>query len=209
MSDNFQKTVNLKDKSAVSTARPVVSLPPRQEPMARASEASEKKKSEAMDRIFGEEKNDLQKINRVTRRAQPEFLKYLWPVIAVLAVIALLVFVFRSGKKEEVKIMTEPVAEQWYSVKLVNGETYYGEIGDLKADPVVIKNVYYDYDLLNKKEPESGEKATATGLRLVKRGKESYGPDGTMNVVRGQILLFEQLKDDSKVLKAILENERK
>jgi hypothetical protein len=102
------------------------------------------------------------------------------------------------------------VAPKWYAVKLMNNEIYYGEVTDTSADPIVIQNVYYNYDQLN---PGSGESATpesaaAASLKLVKRGKETHGPDGSMSIVRTQIVYLEPLKDDSKVLKAILDYEK-
>lgn len=89
----------------------------------------------------------------------------------------------------------------WRAIKLVNGEIFYGQVKDASADPVILKNVYYNYDQNGKEAPENGN------LRLVKRGKETYGPDGSMNIFRAQILYTEPLKDDSKVLEAILNYE--
>src|SRR3989339_459838 len=75
------------------------------------------------------------------------------------------------------------------------------------ADPVVVEKVYYDYDQLNGKDVSGGEGETGN-LRLVKRGKETHGPEGTMNIVRSQVLFMEPLKEESKVLKAILNYEK-
>jgi hypothetical protein len=87
----------------------------------------------------------------------------------------------------------------------VNDQTYYGQVEDKASDPVVVKNVYYNYDQLNKE----AEPADASGnLRLVKRGKEAHGPDGSMEIIRGQVIFIEPLKEDSKVLKAILDYEK-
>ncbi len=95
----------------------------------------------------------------------------------------------------------------WYAVKLVNGEIFYGQISDTKADPVVMTNVYYNYD--QAKEKDGSKTVDETGnLRLVKRGQETHGPDGTMDIVRAQVLLMEPLKSDSKVLQAILNYEK-
>jgi hypothetical protein len=71
----------------------------------------------------------------------------------------------------------------------------------------VIENVYYDYDQLNPAAKEE-ERSDTSSLRLVKRGKETHGPVGTMNIVRAQIVYMEPLANDSKVLKAILDYEK-
>jgi hypothetical protein len=95
-------------------------------------------------------------------------------------------------------------APGWYAVKLINDEIYYGQIRDTGADPVVIENVYYDYDQLNKKEGSGSE---SNNLRLVKRGQETHGPSGAMQIVRDQVVYMEPLKENSKVLRAILDYE--
>ena len=92
-------------------------------------------------------------------------------------------------------------ASDWYAVKLANEEIYYGRINDLSADPVVMSDVYYNY---NQDEKEASE---AGNIRLVKRGNETHGPAGTMNIPRAQVVYMESLSEDSKVLRAILENE--
>ena len=94
---------------------------------------------------------------------------------------------------------------KWYSIKLVNGEVYYGQVDNISADPVVVTNVYYNYEQLEGTDKDIDETGN---LRLVKRGKETHGPDGTMNIVREQILYLEPLADDSKVLKAIMDYEK-
>lgn len=94
----------------------------------------------------------------------------------------------------------------WYAVKLTNDEVYYGQILNTSADPVVIENVYYDYDQLNKDGDNGGQ--ASKNLRLVKRGQETHGPSGAMQIVRDQVAYMEPLKEDSKVLRAILDYER-
>jgi len=60
--------------------------------------------------------------------------------------------------------------------------------------------------MLNKTDKETG---AAGNLRLVKKGKETYGPSGVMEVVRSNVVYMDILKEDSKVLKAILDYENK
>jgi hypothetical protein len=102
--------------------------------------------------------------------------------------------------------------EKWYAIRLINNEEYYGQISDVSADPIVIKNVYYNYDQLNAKDgaapPAEGEKIDTGKLRLIKRGKETHGPAGSMNLVRAQVVYMEEMGEDSKVLQAILDYEK-
>lgn len=175
---NFQETVNLKDK-------------PR------------KRKSTQIEQIFDDENNEMHKIDRPAVRQVNEsiFKKVLW-IIFILVIIGVVYFVFFSNKGGN---ETNTDNNGWYAVKLVNNEIYYGQIEDIKADPVIIDNVYYNYD-----QAKGGAAANTetSNLRLVKRGKETHGPDGTMSIVRMQILYMEPLKADSKVLEAILDYEK-
>ena len=88
----------------------------------------------------------------------------------------------------------------------MNDEIYYGQIDDIKSDPIVIKNAYYNYDQANKEKNKEEDKSN--NLRLIKRGKETHGPNGTMDIVRSQVVYMELLSDDSKVLQAIINYEK-
>jgi hypothetical protein len=160
-------------------------------------------------------KKEFQKFNRpnMSRLNEAMIKRILLGVGALLVIIAIFYLVGRKGKQlpVETKNNTNPVVAEtqdfkWYAVKLANNEVYYGQISDLKSDPVVVTNVYYDYDMKN---AASGEKTEEGSLRLVKRGKETHEPTGTMDVIRSQVLFMEPLKDDSKVLQAIKEYEKK
>lgn len=144
-------------------------------------------------------KKELQKINKPqVRRVKlnPRLIRVLALILAVLVVSFTVYSLFFRGIAK---------SSDWYAVKLVNGETFYGQVKDTKADPVVMVNVYYNYDQAD----SSKQDTTETGnLRLVKRGQETHGPAGTMDIVRSQVLFMEPMKADSKVLKAILEYEK-
>lgn len=98
----------------------------------------------------------------------------------------------------------------WYAVRLVDGDVIYGKITDINTDPVVIESVYYNYDQ-KRSENDSNSKANineTADLRLVKRGNETHGPDGKLQIFRSQVVFMENLRADSKVLKVIEENEK-
>jgi len=179
---NFQQTVDLRE-------RPERKKPP-PEPLEKIYQAD------------GEAGQGLKKINQpAAKRDYGQILR------GAVLILAALVFGFIAYKLFFVQDQTSKVAQSWYAVKLVDGEIFYGQITDIKTDPVVINNVYYDYD--QAKAKQAGKTAEETGnLRLVKRGKETHGPDGSLNVVRSQVLFMEPLEADSKVLKAILEYEK-
>ncbi|MDO8668636.1 MAG: hypothetical protein Q7K35_06175 [bacterium] len=194
MPEDYQQTVDLREQ-----------MEKRRQP--------QKKAAAPIDKIYEDEEPDrmkkaLQKISQPkVSRPNDGLIRLIVFVLAILTVLATVYFLFFRAKTAG----QEPSARDWYAVKLVNGEIFYGQIADIKGDPVVIANVYYNYDQAKLSDPVK-DKAKAieeTGnIRLVKRGKETHGPDGSMNVVRAQVLYMEALKADSKVLQAILQYEK-
>jgi len=198
MTDEFEKTINLKEKMAAIAGRQRERKEKNQ-----ATAAARKNRAEEIDHIYGNaEKDDNGEINKIKKPIEKKinevFVRRLVFVLAV--VIVSLASYFLYFKKGEEKVQFGQ-GSPWYAIRLVNEEVYYGQVEDTKSDPIVVRNVYYNYD----QAEEAGE---ATSLRLVKRGKETHGPEGTMDIVRSQVLYFEPLKKDSKVLEAILDYER-
>ena len=207
--DNFSKTVNLKD--SLEQKRRVlregaVSARAKQET---APKTKTQSRAEGIDRVYksGSDediKSDLQKISQpAVRSGSGNIYKSMTMILAAVIVImgAVLFLTKDDGNGNgDVAGANESAGSGWYSTKLMNGD-------DLGSDPVIIRNVYYNYDQLNQEEGEE-KKGDTANLRLVKRGKETHGPDGSMSLVRTQIVYMEPLKNDSKVLKAILDYEK-
>jgi len=172
--DNFEQTVNLREKME------------KQKQVLRSSTARnrpEEKPFTHIDRPIKAEINE----NLIRN--------ILW-LLVIIAVGVVSYFLFFNTTDED----SGEIALNWHAVKLVSGDIFYGQIEDTAGDPIILKNVYYNYD------QESSE--TSNNLRLVKRGQETYGPAGEMSIVRAQVLYMEPLKQDSKVLQAILEYEK-
>ncbi len=190
MPNNFQQTVNLREK------------------MKKAKLASQNKRSEQINRVYNNEngedvKEDLQKINQPkVRQVNEKLTKRIVIILAIILIGAVIYWLFNNKEPEDLDISKE---QKWYAVKLVDGEVYYGQINDLSADPVAVNNVYYNYDQVTDKETEADE---IGNIRLVKRGKETHGPSGTMYIYQVQIEIIDELSQDSKVLGAILEYEK-
>jgi hypothetical protein len=192
MSDNFQQTVDLRGK------------------IERSKKVAPPKTITPLEKIYQEEdeakaKPDLKKIYQPKAgRSREGLIKAVVFILAILVVGATVYFLFFKNKGW----FNKPAQTQaWYAVKLVDGEIFYGQITDTKADPIVIANVYYNYDQSKEKDPAKAAPETGN-LRLVKRGQETHGPAGTMDIVRSQVLFMEPMKSDSKVLQAILQYEK-
>jgi len=192
MSDNFQQTVDLRGK------------------MERSKKIPPPKASTPLEEIYRNEdevkpKADLKKIYQPKAREPREgLIRLIVIILGILVIAATVYFLFFRTKGASVDSKTK----NWYAITLKDdGMNYYGQVFDIKANPVVINNVYYDYDqneAIKNNKPFTG----ASNLRLVKQGKETYGPDSITSVYQSNISTIIPLKADSKVLKAILEYEK-
>ncbi len=172
---------------------------------------------EEIDHLYNNEeqnivlKEELSQIDRPSvRRGQNDFFKKL-SIVFFLVIIAMLGFYSFTHRNQLVDRPEETVNIEnkkgtWYSVQLTSKEIFYGFIRDTAADPVVLEKVYYNYNQISGEEKKD-EEDTSSNIRLVKRGKESHGPDGTMDLVRSQVMYMEVLGEESKILKAILDYE--
>jgi hypothetical protein len=201
MSDNSYKPVDLRsqlrEKKASNGQRAA------DRPIERIFDDSSVKEARAEQQNIRQPKNtDRQSISRQII------------IFLILVIVAGGVYLWLNRQKvSKPPAAAKPIAEnnqnaplRWYAVKLANGEIYYGQISDISADPVQINNAYYNYDQIKDTKKEISE---AGSIRLVKRGQETHGPTGELDVIRSQVLFLEPLADGSKVLKAILENEKK
>lgn len=133
-----------------------------------------------------------------------------------IAVLALYVFkpewfkgVIKSNPKATPK--AEVKASEYSAVFLTNNQVYFGKIEDRSADFIKLKDVYYlrVNQGAQTGQPATGAAAPDSGLSLVKLGGELHGPSDEIKFNRDQVLLIEELKTDSRVVKAIEEYKRK
>src|SRR3990167_5433309 len=133
MPENFQQTVDLREQM---------------EKRREATRRSAKNPATPIEKIYSqtgadEPSSDLKKISRL-KTARPSGGGYRWLTffLAILVIAASFYFLFFSRWPGE---SADPKQKNWYAVKLADGEIFYGQIADVKADPVVIANVYYYY----------------------------------------------------------------
>lgn len=212
MPEEFKQTVNLRERLAKpqnNSAKENADMKAKPAFMpAKATRTSKQSRAEEIDRVYNDSEDESADLRRITRPPIQANYAYLYKQIIIVLLLLIIgggaYWIFFAGAQGKNTPQTNEKTALWYSVKLINGETYYGEIVDTAADPVVLKNVYYNYDQLNSADEQKKESAS---LRLVKRGNETHGPAGSMEIVRTQVVFMEALKEDSKVLKAILDYE--
>jgi len=93
---------------------------------------------------------------------------------------------------------------QFQAVFLTNGQVYFGKIKSQSKDSVNLTDIYY-LQVQQQVQPEDKNKTAQTDqqLSLAKLGGELHGPEDSMYINRDQVLFWENLKDDGKVVQAI------
>lgn len=125
-------------------------------------------------------------------------LRRIFVMLVVLILLVVLVLIartqlFRAG----IGTLFAPSAAEvidrnaYQSVFLVNGSSYYGKLEPQGDQWFVLSDVFY--------LSVSDQAAT----QLVKRGSEPWGPRDPMIIPKDQILVIENLRDDSDVVAAI------
>ena len=95
----------------------------------------------------------------------------------------------------------------YQAVFLSNGQVYFGKLADLNNKYVTITDIYYlqvqsngtNANLQGSKDDGSSD----SQVSLAKLGSELHGPKDKMYIASDQMLFWENLKSDSKVVQAI------
>lgn len=197
--DNYRKTVNL--RSGTERKEHENKIPKKR----LVKKITKSRDEEETARELKYRKKDF---SQITRPEAKRDVSVIYKQITVFLALAIIIFgAYWFFVKNDRTVETVKQQEmKWYAVKLSDNKFYYGQIKDISADPIVVENVYYDYD--QSEDKAGADKSETASLRLVKRGKETHGPSGTMDIVRSQVLYMEPLREDSKVLRAILDYEK-
>jgi len=92
---------------------------------------------------------------------------------------------------------------KYQAIFLTNGQVYFGKLSDINKGYVNITDVYY---LQVQQAVQPADTKTESGepkVSLTKLGNELHGPTDEMHISRDQVLFWENLKEDSTVVKAI------
>lgn len=149
------------------------------------------------------------------RKSLPEFTPQN-VLIVVLSLVLILagVYIFKPDWLKGVPGRTKPAAKQeqkqpdkasgYSAVFLTNDQIYFGKLEDAGSQYPRLREVYY----LRVNRPLQPAPATAEAqpdVQLVKLGNELHGPVDEIKFNRDQILYIEDLKPDSRIVKAIEE----
>ena len=114
-------------------------------------------------------------------------------IVLILAVLVVRTQLFRAG----IGVLFAPSAAEiidhsaYQSVFLTNGSSYYGKLEPQGDSWFLLTDVFYL------------SVSDENGTRLIKRGSEPWGPREPMVIPRDQVLVIENMRDDSDVVAAI------
>lgn len=123
-------------------------------------------------------------------------------IVAIVLLIGLL-FLWQGmnkGASEDAAIETD----KYQALFMSNGQVYFGRLSKLDAGYAQLTDVYY-LQVQQPVQPAADDKKKdgQPQVSLTKLGKELHGPTDKMHISRDQILFWENLKEDSTVVKAI------
>lgn len=113
------------------------------------------------------------------------------------------------------KMAAEDKLSGYQAVFLSNTQVYFGKLSDVSATYATLKDIYYlqvTQPPLQGSQQQGSQAQTQTQaqpqISLVKLGNELHGPVDEMKINRDQILFFEDLKEDGRVMQAIREYQK-
>lgn len=133
--------------------------------------------------------------------------KTLVTLLIVLSLLGILAFVgrFMADRSSNGAIK----AKKYQALFLTNGQVYFGHLGSVTGQYVQIKDIFY-LQVQQQVQPTSNSSSTQQPqVSLAKLGSELHGPEDTMFVAKSQVLFWENLKDDGKVVQAIKDYQSK
>lgn len=145
-----------------------------------------------------------QRAVRQTTKSKGNKLVTLLVVLLIVAVVAVVGYFAYQAKQP-----TPPDSSKFQAVFMTNGQVYFGKLTKLGSKYTELSKVYY-LQVQQPVQPSSGAKATKDSqVSLTKLGNELHGPTDKMNISSDQVLFWEDLKDDSTVVKAIKDYENR
>ncbi len=95
-------------------------------------------------------------------------------------------------------------SKQYQALFLTNGQVYFGKLKNVNNSYVKLTDIYY-LQVQQQVQPKdnAANSGASPSVSLAKLGSELHGPEDNMYVSRDQVLFWENLKDDGKVVQAI------
>ncbi len=130
--------------------------------------------------------------------------RLLWSGLVVVVVVCLVLGLAFCGHRRAFNENKNVNKNEFQAIFLTNGQVYFGKLADLNNKYVTIKDIYYLQVQQNTNlQGASGSTTPNSQVSLAKLGNELHGPEDKMYIANDQMLFWENLKADSKVVQAI------
>ncbi len=96
-------------------------------------------------------------------------------------------------------------SKKYQAVFLTNGQVYFGKL-QRSGEYYKLSNVFYLQATQSSTDDTNNPQQAAaadSGVQLIKLGNEVHGPEDSMVIEKDQVLFFENLKNDGKVVDSI------
>lgn len=93
-------------------------------------------------------------------------------------------------------------SDQYQAVFLSNNMVYFGKLSNINGDFVKMTDIYY-LQVQQQQGDQKTQQQQQSQLSLAKLGNELHGPEDAMFINRKEIMFWENLKTDGKVVQAI------
>lgn len=124
--------------------------------------------------------------------------KFVW--FLIILIICGLGFLFAEKKG----LLSKQNPDLYYAVFLTNGQVYFGNLQSKTKSEIVLNNVYY---LQLENEGSVQDQLAESRFTLVKMGNEIHGPKDELFINRDNVLFYETLRDDSRVVESIKQSQ--
>lgn len=131
-----------------------------------------------------------------------------WVILALVVVVLVVLGVLFRDKLFQGQDKNTPAGTPsgYQAVFLTNGQVYFGKLTNAMSEYVTLEDIYY---LQVTQPPLQGSQTNTQAtqaqpqLSLVKLGQELHGPVDSMQINHEQILFYEDMKEDGRVMQAI------
>lgn len=143
------------------------------------------------------------------KKSRSQLLGWVALVIAIFVITGLVFLATSMFSKAQSGSQIDVKKSQYQAVFLNNNQVYFGRITSITDKGITLKDVYY-LQVQQNAQGSTDPKAQSQqqNLSLAKLGGELHGPEDEMFINRDQVLFWENLKDDGKVVQAIKSNQK-
>ena len=120
-------------------------------------------------------------------------------ILSLIVIVGALAIQYKQGGSTT----TDIEEDKYQAVFMTNGQVYFGKLENPTSTYAKLTDVYY-LQVQQAVQPAAATEESSQ-VSLTKLGSELHGPTDKMHISRDQILFWENLKDDSTVVKAINE----